>query len=183
MFAQLQLGVLELIAAEGPNGRFIPSDPKEMWWAIAAFAVIFYFIATKGFPLINKALTEGQEAAVADATAAEAAIAASRAKIAEATAQLGDANAESEQIIAEAHETAKQLRVDSAARTQQLVNDMWAKAQSDVESMKVQATSDIQAEVAAQAVGAAEQVVRASLDDAGHSALVENYIANLGASV
>lgn len=174
------LSQIQIIAAEGPNGRFIPSDPKELWWAIAAFAVIFYFIATKGFPLISKALTKGQEDAVAEATAAEAAVAASRAKIAEATAELGDANAQSERIIEDAKETAKQLRVDSANRTQQLVNDMWAKAQADVESMKAQAQADIQAEVAAQAVGAAEQVVRASLDDAGHAELVDNYIARLG---
>ena len=175
------LAQIQVIAAEGPNGRFIPSDPKEMYWAIAAFAVIFFFFVRKGLPLIKEALNKGQAAAVADATAAEAAVAESRAKIAEATAQLGDANAASEQIMAEAQEAAQQLRVDSANRTQQLVNDMWAKAQSDVESMKAQANADIQAEVAAQAMGAAEQVVHASLDDAGQAALVDNYIARLGA--
>ncbi len=84
--------------------------------------------------------------------------------------------------MADAQEAAQQLRVDSANRTQQLVNDMWAKAQSDVESMKVQANADIQAEVASQAMGAAEQVVHASLDDAGQAALVDSYIAGLGAS-
>ena len=176
------LAQLQVIAAEGPNGKFIPSDPKEMWWAIAAFAVIFFFIVRRGFPLIKQALDKGQAEAVAEATAAEAAIAESRAKIAEATAQLGDANAESERIMAEAQETAQQLRVDSANRTQQLVNDMWAKAQADVESMKAQASADIQAEVAAQAVGAAEQVVHASLDSTGQSQLIDSYIAGLGAS-
>ena len=177
------LAQIQVIAAEGPNGKFIPSDPKEMYWAIIAFSVIFFFFVRKGLPLIKEALTKGQAAAVADATAAETAIAESRAKIAEATAQLGDANAASETIMADAQQTAKQLRVDSAKRTQQLVDDMWAKAQSDVESMKVQATADIQAEVASQAVGAAEQVIHASLDEAGQGALVDNYIANLGASV
>ncbi len=176
------LAQIQVIAAEGPNGRFIPSDPKELWWAIAAFAVIFYFVVRKGFPLISQALTKAQEAAVADATAAEAQVAESRAKIAEATAQLGDANAESDQIMAEGQETAQQLRVDSANRTQQLVNDMWAKAQSDVESMRTQATADMQAEIASQAMGAAEQVVRTSLDEAGQNALVDSYIAGLGAS-
>ena len=176
------LAQIQVIAAEGPNGKFIPSDPKEMYWAIAAFAVIFFFFVRKGLPLIKEALSKGQAAAVADATAAEAAVAESRAKIAEATAQLGDANAASEQIMSEAQESAQQLRVDSANRTQQLVNDMWAKAQSDVESMKVQANADIQAEVASQAMGAAEQVVNASLDPAGQSALVDSYIAGLGAS-
>ena len=176
------LAQLQVIAAEGPNGKFIPSDAKEMYWAIAAFAVSFFFFVKKGMPLIKEALNKGQAAAVADATAAEAAIAESRAKIADATAQLGNANAETDRIMADAHETAKQLRVDSANRTQQLVNDMWAKAQSDVESMKTQARADMQAEVASQAMGAAEQVVMASLDDAGQSALVDNYIARLGAT-
>ena len=174
------LAQLQVIAAEGPNGKFIPSDAKEMYWAILAFAVIFFFFLRKGLPAIKEALNKGQAAAIADATAAETAIAESRAKIAEATAELGDANAQSEQILADAQEAAQQLRVDSANRTQQLVNDMWAKAQSDVESMKVQASADIQAEVAAQAVGAAEEVVRASLDDAGQAELVESYIAGLG---
>ena len=176
------LAQLQIIAAEGPNGRFVPSDPKEMYWAIAAFAIIFALFWRKGVPAIKDALTKGQEAAVADATAAEAAIAAGKAKIAEATAQLGDANAESERIMAEANEAAQQLRVDSANRTQQLVNDMWAKAQTDVASMKEQASADIQAEVAAQAIGAAEQVVHNSLDDASHAALVDSYITGLGAS-
>jgi len=176
------VSLFQLIAAEGPNGKFIPSDPKEMYWAIAAFAVIAFFFVKKGLPAFKAALEKGQADAVADATAAEAQVAESRAKIAEATAQLGDANAESERIITEGQEAAQQLRVDSANRTQQLVNDMWAKAQSDVASMKVQASSDIQAEVAAQAVGAAEQVVHSSLDAAGQSSLVDNYITALGSA-
>jgi len=174
------LAQIQVIAAEVPNGRFLAGDPKEMYWAILAFAVIFFFFVRKGLPLINEALNKGQAAAVADATAADVAVAESRAKIAEATAQLGDANAASDQIMAEGQDVAQQLRVDSANRTQQLVNDMWAKAQSDVESMKTQAHADVQAEVASQAMGAAEQVVRASLDDAGHSALVDTYIERLG---
>lgn len=174
------IAVLDIIAAEGPNGRFIPSDPKELWWAALAFAVVAFFMVTKGLPLFKEALAKGQADAVAEATAAEAAMAESKAKIAAATAELGDANAETERIIAEAQDAAQQFRVDSANRTQQLVNDMWAKAQSDADSLKVQASADIQAEVAAQAVGAAEKVVHASLDDAGQAALVDSYIAGLG---
>lgn len=176
------LSQLQIIAADGPNGWFVPSDPKEMWWAIAAFSIIALLLVTKGLKPLMAALEKAQDAAVADATAAEAAIAESQAKIAAATADLGDVNAETERIIADAHETAKQLRIDSVTRGQQLVDDMWAKAQADVESMKVQAHADIQAEVAAQAVGAAEHVVHNNLDAAGQSDLIESYITNLGAS-
>ena len=174
--------ITQIIGVEGPNGPFIPSDPKELWWAILAFLIVAFFIVTKGLPIIKDALTKGQEDAVAEATAAEAAVAESKAKIAAATAELGDVNAQTEQIMAEARDAAQQLRVDSANRTQQAVNDLWEKAQSDTASMKVQASADIQAEVASQAVGAAEQVVRAGLDDAGQAALVDNYIASLGVS-
>ena len=93
------LAQIQVIAAEGPNGKFIPSDPKEMYWAILAFSVIFFFFLRKGLPLIREALNKGQAAAVAAATAAEDAIVESRTKIAEATAQLGDADAASDTIM------------------------------------------------------------------------------------
>ena len=174
--------ITQIIGAEGPNGPFVPSDPLELLWASLAFLIVLFFIVTKGVPVIKDALTKGQEAAVTEATAAEAAIAESKAKIAAATAELGDANAQTERIMTEARDAAQQLRVDSANRTQQAVNDLWEKAQADTASMKLQASADIQAEVASQAVGAAEQVVRAGLDDAGQAALVDNYIASLGAN-
>jgi F-type H+-transporting ATPase subunit b len=176
------LASLKVLASEAPNGKFLPGDIKEFWWGTLAFAIVFGLLIWKLLPLVKEAVNKGQAAAVAEATAAEQAIADARVKIAEATEQLGDANAQSERVVADAEEAAQQLRVDSANRTQQMVNDMWAKAQSDVESMKAQASSDIQAEVAAQAVGAAEQIVHASLDEAGHNDLIDSYIAGLGAS-
>ncbi len=176
------MSTLQLLAAEGPNGRFLPGDVLEFWWGLLAFLVVFGLLAWKVFPLVKKALDQGQADAVADATAAEDATAEAQAKIAATRAELGDPAAESERIIAEARESAQQLRVDSNARTQQMVNDAWTKAQSDVSAMKVQANADMQAEVAAQAVGAAEQVVRSSLDAGGHGDLIESYISQLGAS-
>ncbi|MEM7096117.1 MAG: hypothetical protein AAF567_24135 [Actinomycetota bacterium] len=173
--------LMNLLAAEGPNGRFIPSDPWELFWAALAFLVIFFFFVRRGVPAIREALDKAQASAVADATAADQAIAESKAKVAAASAELGDANEQADQIIAEAKDTAAQLRVDAAARTQQLVDDMWAKAQSDVAGMRTQASADISAEVASQAMGAAEEVVRSSLDAGGQNDLIESYISGLGA--
>ena len=173
---------LQILASEAPNGKFLPGDVKEFWWGLLAFSVVFGLLGWKLLPVIQRALNKAQAAAIADATTAEMAIADARVKIAVATAQLGDAGAESQRIVAEATEAAQRLRIDSANRTQQLVNDMWARAQADAESMRVQAGADIQAEVAAQAVGAAEQVVRSSLDSTRHGELIDAYIAGLGAT-
>ena len=177
------LASLTVLASEAPNGKFLPGDIKEFWWGSLAFLIVFGLLIWKLSPVIREALNKGQAAAVADTTAAEQAFTDSRIKIADATAKLGDANAESDKIVSDAQQTAQQLRVDSANRTQQLVDEMWAKAQIDVESMKVQVGADIQAEVAAQAIGAAEQVVHASLDDASQSALIDDYIIRLGVSL
>ena len=176
------LATIHMLAAEGPNGRFFPSDIKEFWWGTFAFLVIASLLVKKVGPLIKKGLANSQAKAIAQATAADQAIAASRAKIAEATAQLGDADAESAQILADATTTAQQLRVDSANRTQQLVNDLWAKAQIDVAAMKAQAHADMTATVTSQAFGAAEEVVLSNLDAGRQSALIDDYITSLGAS-
>ncbi len=176
------IATVSVIAAEGPNGRFFPGDIYEFWWGLLAFLVVFGLLAWKVLPLAKEALNKGQADAVAEGAAAEKAQADAAAKVAALKAELGDADAVAAQIVADAETNAQQLRIDSANRTQQLVNDMWAKAQSDSESMKVQAQSDVQAEVAAQAVGAAEQVVRSSLDSARHGDLIDDYISKLGAS-
>lgn len=175
------MSVFSFIAAEGPNGHFIPSDVKEFWWGLIAFSIVVGLLVWKLGPIIKKALNDAQAKAIEEATAAETAVQAAKAEIAAATAELGDANAERERIVSEAQATAQSLRVESANRTQQLVNDMFAKAQADAESMKIQANADMSAEVAAQAMGAAEEVVLSKLDASSQNELIDGYIAGLGA--
>ena len=176
------LSFIQVIAAEGPNGRFIPSDVYELVWGAAAFFIVAFLIWTRLIPLLRKAIADSQAAAIDEANAADQAVADARQRVADLKVELGDPEAEAARIVSDAQATAQQIRVESAGRTQQLVNDLWAKAQTDVESMKVQATADIQAEVANQAVGAAEEVVRSSLDDRGQADLIEGYISGLRTS-
>lgn len=173
---------MSLLAAEGPNGPFFPGDIYEFWWGLLAFLIVFGLLAWKVLPLAKEALNKGQADAIAEGTAAAQAQADAQAKVAALRAELGDADTAAAQIVADAQTNAQQLRLDSANRTQQLVNDMWAKAQSDAASMKVQAQTDVQAEVASQAVGAAEEIVRTSLNPARHGDLIDDYIAKLGTS-
>ncbi len=56
---------------------------------------------------------------------------------------------------------------------------MRSAAAADVEAAKVQAIADLQGEVAQLAVGAAEVVVRRSLDAATQTQLIEDYIASV----
>lgn len=176
------MNLLTVLASEAPNGKFLPGDVKEFYWGIVAFVIVFGLLAWKVLPVFKKALATAREEAQAEANSADNAVAAARAEVAALQAEVNDAGAAAERIIAEAHETAHQLRVDQNSKTQQLVNDMWEKAQGEVVSMKTQAVSDIQNEVSVQALGAAEEVVKRSLDANTQTSLIDDYINRLGVS-
>lgn len=165
-----------------PNGRMLPHDIKELLWGSIGFSIVAALMIWKLLPVIKKALNDGQANAISEATAADQALAASAAQEEALRLELGDAEAESQRIIAEAHETANQLRVDQNARTQQLVNSMWERAQAEVSSLGTQATSDMSGQVSVQALDAAEAVVVGNLDDATHVSLIEDYISKVGAA-
>ncbi len=55
-----------------------------------------------------------------------------------------------------------------------------AQADADIEAAKERALADVRAEVTSLAVGAAEQVVLSSLDEASYARLVDDYIESVG---
>lgn len=165
-----------------PNGKWIPHDIKEFYWGGTAFLIVFGLLAWKLGPVIKKALNDGQQAAIDEATSADKALAEAQAEEQALIAELGDANAASQQLIADANQTAAQLRVDQANKTQELVNQMWERAQVEVGSMSSKAGSDLSGAVSSQAINAAEAVVTENLDSSTHTELIEDYIRKVGAA-
>lgn len=176
------MNALWIFAAEGPNGWFIPGDPKELYFGAAAFGVVLFFLVTKLFPIISKALTARGEAVQAELAAADAAQAAADAEVAALMAKLGDAEADGRQLVESAREQATRLKADAAAKADADAAAIRARAASDVAGMKAQVEADIQAEVMSKAVAAAEQVVRQNLDDATQNDLIESYINQVSSS-
>ena len=176
------LATLMTLAAEGPNGRWIPSDAKEFWWGLIAFSIVMFLMATRLFPVINKGLDQARTDAANEAAAGEEAMLRTQAEATRLRAELGDADVAGEQLIADAHNTAAQIRADGAERTAASVADLRARGAADIDSMRAQASSDIQNEIGTKAMGAAEAMVTANLDDATQASLIEDYIAKIGAS-
>ena len=85
--------------------------------------------------------------------------------LAEYQAQLADARTESARIIEEARQAADEVRPQPAGQGRgRHRRAAAAKATADIEAAKVQAVADLRGEVAALAIGAAEQVVERNLD-------------------
>jgi len=174
--------MIGILAAEGPNGNFIPGDINEFYWGSAAFGIIFVVFLWKGVPAISK-LMKARTARIEDEIAAAAAQkAAAEDELATLSGQLGDADAEAAKIIADAREQAAKLEADLLVRAEADVAETKERSRIEIQAQRDQALADLWAAVAHQARVAADAVVRENLDDAGtQSALIDNYISQLSA--
>lgn len=172
--------MIGILAAEGPNGNFIPGDINEFYWGSAAFGIILVIFLWKGVPAISK-LMKARTARIEDEIAAAAAQkAAAEDQLATLSGQLGDADAEAAKIIADAREQAAKLEADLLVRAEADVAETKERSRIEIQAQRDQALADLRAAVAHQARVAADAVVRENLDDAGtQSALIDNYISQL----
>jgi len=170
-----------LFASEAKNQIILPGDINEVIWGSIGFLVVFTLIVWKGGPAI-KAMWNGRTEKIAsELDSAAAARAAAEAKLAEVESNIANADAERQRIVSSARTDAETVRAQIIARAGTDAADIRTRGAADVEAAKSQATSDLQAEIGALAIGAAEQVVTASLDPSTQSELIDKYIANVGA--
>lgn len=170
-----------LFASEAKNQIILPGDINEVIWGSIGFLVVFTLIVWKGGPAI-KAMWNGRiEKIASELDSAAAARAAAEAKLAEVESNIANADAERQRIVSSARTDAETVRAQIISRAGTDAADIRTRGAADVEAAKSQATSDLQAEIGALAIGAAEQVVTASLDPSTQSELIDKYIANVGA--
>ncbi len=148
----------------------------EIIWGGGAFLVLFFFMATKGFPAVKGAMDARAEKIASDLDEAEQAkVDATKIK-ADHAAELAGAKTEAAGIIDAARVQADELKSELAARAETDIAEMRARAEADIESSRAQAITDLRSEVSEIAVGAAEAVIKANLDRNAQSALVDAYI-------
>jgi len=174
--------MIHLIAAEGPNGRFLPSDIKEFWWSAAAFAVVLSLIIWKLLPVITKAMADRSNTIRDGLVEAERARVDAESELSALRTKLGDADAEASRIVVQAGEQASSVKADLIARADSDAVAAREKAVVEVSASTGQASADIQTAVAAQAAMAAEAVVTANLDQATHADLIDRYIEQVSGS-
>jgi F-type H+-transporting ATPase subunit b len=164
---------------EAPN-PLLPEINEVIWGAVGFFIVlgVLYF---KAVPAIKATMDARSERIAGDLAAAEAQRTEAEAVHAQYQAQLADARQESARIVEEARQAADSVRTDLVAKAEADAAEIRARAAADADGAKAQAIADLRGEVAALAIGAAEQVVGRSLDRDTNVALVEAYIDQVGA--
>ena len=174
------IGLLAAADAGGKASNPILPVWNEIIWGGAAFAILFIVMAKFAYPAIQKVMDARSEKIQSDLDAADSARSDAESLRGEYDAKLAEAQAEAARIIEAARSDAEQVRQDRIAAIEPEIAEKRAQAEADIEAAKDRALTDLRAQVTSLAVGAAEQVVRSSLDEAAYARLVDDYIESVG---
>ena len=139
-------------------------DSGLLFWMVIVFGIVFVILAKYGFPVITRMVDERKQYIDKSLAAREA------------NEQLANIKADSEMILAKAHEEQARILNEAVATRERILKE--AKTQAQVEGQKLldeakkqiqaekdSAISDIRRQVAVLSVDIAEKVLRKNLDD------------------
>lgn len=165
---------------KAPNPILPPMS--ELVWGSAAFAVVFLGLWKFAIPALRKTMTARAAKIEGDLGAAAKAKSDAEAEAATYRSKIGDANAERDRIIDEARAEADRLRRDLLARAEADAAEIRQKAAEDSASQATRLKGELEGHVKRLSVDLAEKVVGANLNRDTNNALVDRYIAELGAN-
>ena len=174
------IGLLAAADAGVKASNPILPDWNVIIWGGAAFAILFIVMAKFAYPAIQKVMEARSEKIQGDLDAADTARSEAEGLRAEYDAKISEAQAEAGRILEAARSEAEQVRQDRIAAIEPEIEEKRAQADADIEAAKARALADVRTQVTSLAVGAAEQVVRSSLDEAAYARLVDDYIESVG---
>lgn len=176
--------ITAVLAAEDPSQSISPILPetKEIIWGGLAFLIILGLLIKFAGPPIKKGLADRTARIQGELDRSSAARAQAEAEAAEIRGALGDVEAERDRLLAEADAEAEALLVEGRARLEAEVVDLRTKYAMELQSAGGRLNEEVMAEVGVVSVAAIENAVRASLDEATHQRLIEEFITKVGAS-
>ncbi len=165
-------------AAEAPN-PIIPAWDEVIWGSIA-FVILLIVMWKFAYPAIRKAMETRTEKIQSDIDSADTAKREAEELRAQYDSRLTEANAEASQIIEQARGEAERVRQERLAAIEPEIAERFAQAEADIEAARARAIAEVRDEITSLAVGAASQVVMASLDEQAHRRLIDDYIDRVG---
>jgi F-type H+-transporting ATPase subunit b len=179
---------LYVAAAEGSEEHidrthhWLWPEGYEILFGGIASVIIFTLLFWKGSPLVKKALAQRTARIQADLDAAEQDDEEAVAEAARIRQAKGDIETERARLLAEADDRAAALLADGRARLDAEVTELEAKADADIVLLGSRTVDEMRAEIARLSALAAERLVEDSLDDATQQRLIEEFIAEVGAT-
>lgn len=172
------MNALVQVAAEEEN-PLIPPIP-ELVIGLIAFAIVFFFLAKKLLPNINRVLDERREAIEGGMEKAEATQAEAQQVLEDYRAQLADARHEAARLRQEAQEQGAALIAEMRAEGQRQREEIIAAGHAQIEADRKQAAQTLRQDVGRLATDLAGRIVGESLEDvARQSRTIDRFLDEL----
>ena len=152
-----------------------------MFWTLVVFLLLLFVLSKFAFGPITAAVRARE-------LALEEAIAVARKDRDDAAKLLDDhrrqieaARGEAQRFIAEGRATAEAMRTEMLEGTRVQQAELLERARRDIDAEKSKAIDELRREAIDLAIAGASKVIGKNLDDAANRALVESYLATIGA--
>jgi F-type H+-transporting ATPase subunit b len=173
------VNALVTLAAEEQQNPLIPPGP-ELLVGLIAFAIVFFFLAKKLLPNINKVLEERREAIEGGIEKAEEAKTEAQSVLEQYKAQLAEARHEAARLRQEATEQGTVIIQEMKAEGQRQREEIIAAGHAQIEADRKAAASALRQDVGKLATDLAGKLVGESLEDhARQSRTVDRFLDEL----
>ncbi|MER8070237.1 F0F1 ATP synthase subunit B [Streptomyces sp. NPDC094034] len=173
------MNALVSLAAEEQQNPLIPPGP-ELLVGLIAFAIVFFFLAKKLLPNINKVLEERREAIEGGIEKAEEAKTEAQSVLEQYKAQLAEARHEAARLRQEATEQGTVIIQEMRAEGQRQREEIVAAGHAQIEADRKSAASALRQDVGKLATELAGKLVGESLEDhARQSRTIDRFLDEL----
>jgi F-type H+-transporting ATPase subunit b len=185
----MSLATAFLVAAAGGEHDDITQTPSKFWpegyellFGVPASLLVFFLLWKFAGPTVKKGMAARTAKIQAELDAGEADRVEADAEAAQIRQAKGDIGSERARLLAEADAQAAALLEDGRARLTEELAELEARAAADLVAAAGRSGDELRAEIARLSSAAVDHVVTGSLDEATHQALIEDFIARVGAA-
>ncbi|SDT49990.1 ATP synthase F0 subcomplex B subunit [Jiangella sp. DSM 45060] len=175
----LSMAPIAVIAAEDGPDPLMPHT-SELIVGLVAFALLFFFLRAKVYPIFEKTYAERAAAIQGGAAKAEEAQAEAQRLLEEYRAQLADARSEAARIREDAKQQGAAIVAQAREDAETEAKRVAARAEAQLQAEREQVLRELRGEVGTLATTLAGKVVGESLQDDDRSRrVVERFLADL----
>jgi len=173
MLTQITLAVL---ASEGGNGGLLDVNPGLMIWTVITFIILLFVLKRVAWKPILTALDKRENDIKESLTQAEKAKNEAKMILEENQANLAKAEEESRKIIEQSRTYAESLKEQLMRESKEQAKKIVDEASSEIQRNKDAAFEELKGQIAEIAVGAAEKIIRDTLDAQKSKQVIDKYL-------
>jgi len=173
MLTQITLAV---IASEGGNGGLLDVNPGLMVWTVVTFIVLLFVLKKVAWKPILTALDKRENDIKESLAQAEKSNEEAKQILEQNQANLAKAEEESKKIIEQSRTYAESLKEQMISDSKEQAKKIVDEASSEIQRKKDAAFEDLKGQIAEIAVGAAEKIIRESLDSQKSKQVIDKYL-------